>query len=207
MSVHLSRPPDEELRRHLEDQATRELSYPEVGATRQPERLLGRGIRVRYRLSHGRVLLGRGTACFERARRALRGWRHLQLAAAPGLESFELLWPDAPVEPGRCVGVGLRSAGLWHFQPCRIVYVDEVREGPVHADVFAYGTLPDHVLRGEERFAVEHHPGNDTVWYDVLAFSRPRRLALGLAGPWLRRIQDRFAAASTAAMARAVGEA
>ena len=45
---------------------------------------------------------------------------------------------------------------------------------------FAYGTLPDHPERGEERFLVEWNQADDSVWYDLLAVSRP--------GHWLARI-------------------
>lgn len=38
---------------------------------------------------------------------------------------------------------------------------------------FAYGTLPGHVESGEERFQIEWHRSDDSVWYDILAFSRP----------------------------------
>ncbi len=38
---------------------------------------------------------------------------------------------------------------------------------------FAYGTLPDHAGSGEELFLIEWDRGEGSVWYDVLAFSRP----------------------------------
>ena len=50
----------------------------------------------------------------------------------------------------------------------RVVYVEETPE----RFAFAYGTLPSHVERGEERFEVQMHP-DGSVWYVVSAFSRP----------------------------------
>ena len=91
-----------------------------------------------------------------------------------------------------------RGPGFWSFHVGRVVYCDH-ETGPVESHALGWGTLPDHGLRGEERFAVEHHRGNDTVWYDVLAISRPR-LPGRLAAPWLRRLQGRFARDSLAAM-------
>ena len=39
---------------------------------------------------------------------------------------------------------------------------------------FAYGTLPDHAGSGEEGFLVEWGREEGSVWYDILALSRPR---------------------------------
>lgn len=50
---------------------------------------------------------------------------------------------------------------------------------------FAYGTLTCHVERGEERFAVEWL-ADDSVWYDLRAFSRPQLWAARLAKPVAR---------------------
>ena len=85
---------------------------------------------------------------------------------------------------------------------CRIVHV--VREtGPVARFGFAYGTLPDHAGTGEERFLVEWDRASGEVWYDILAFSRPRWLVARLGYPCMRRLQKRFGRESAAAMVRA----
>jgi hypothetical protein len=65
---------------------------------------------------------------------------------------------------------------------------------------FAYGTLGEHAERGEERFAVEWNREDDTVWYDILAFSRPKSLLAIMGYPLSRSLQRRFAVASKAAM-------
>jgi uncharacterized protein (UPF0548 family) len=70
---------------------------------------------------------------------------------------------------------------------------------------FAYGTLTDHGERGEERFTVEFN-SDQTVWYDLFAFSRPNMLAR-LAYPYTRLLQKRFASDSKAAMQKAVQSA
>ena len=81
---------------------------------------------------------------------------------------------------------------------CRIVYVveEQQRYG------FAYGTLSEHAERGEERFTVEWKREEDTVWYDLLAFSKPGPMAR-LGYPLARRLQKRFAHDSKEAMKRA----
>jgi uncharacterized protein (UPF0548 family) len=69
---------------------------------------------------------------------------------------------------------------------------------------FAYGTLPGHLEAGEERFLIEWAHDDDSVWYDILAFSRPRHFLTRL-GKWqVRRLQQRFRDDSVAAMLRAV---
>jgi len=68
---------------------------------------------------------------------------------------------------------------------------------------FAYGTLADHMESGEERFTVEWRRDDDSVWYDLLAFSRPRHPLARLGLRLSRALQRRFARDSLRAMARA----
>ena len=76
--------------------------------------------------------------------------------------------------------------------------------GPIGKFGFAYGTLPGHVESGEERFLVEWDRGDDGVWYDILAFSRPNHILTRLGYPVVRRLQKRFGRDSAASMLRAV---
>jgi uncharacterized protein (UPF0548 family) len=95
---------------------------------------------------------------------------------------------------------------LWWLNACRIVYaVNE--EGPISKFGFAYGTLPGHAATGEERFLVEWDRVRGGVWYDVLAFSRPRRFLARLGSAYLRRVQRQFGPASAAAMRQAIAGA
>ncbi len=104
-----------------------------------------------------------------------------------------------PIARDEVVAVHVRILGLWWINAARIVYtLDEPRRFG-----FAYGTLPDHAESGEERFLVEWHD-DDTVWYDLRAFSRPRHVLARLAYPLTRAYQRRFARGSKAAMERAV---
>ena len=98
-----------------------------------------------------------------------------------------------------------RAGGLWWLNACRIVYVID-EPSPVRRFGFAYGTLPGHVECGEERFCVEHL-ADDSVWYDIRAFSRPRFWMTRLGYPLARRLQKRFAAESKAIMLRVAAEA
>ncbi len=68
---------------------------------------------------------------------------------------------------------------------------------------FAYGTLPGHVEKGEERFAVEWDHGDDSVHYDVLGFSRPKHPMAWPGYPLARSLQRRFARDSKGEIVRA----
>jgi uncharacterized protein (UPF0548 family) len=103
---------------------------------------------------------------------------------------------------GATVCVVFHLLGVWWLNAARIVYELE-EEAPVRRAGFAYGTLTCHVERGEERFSVEWLP-DDSVWYDLRAFSRPRFLGARLARPVARALQRRFVRDSQAAMVAAV---
>ncbi|HLA09180.1 MAG TPA: DUF1990 domain-containing protein [Pyrinomonadaceae bacterium] len=88
--------------------------------------------------------------------------------------------------------VKAHTLGIWTLNAARIVYV--VNEtGDVNRFGFAYGTLPDHVERGEERFLIEWNREDDSVWYDILAFSKPRHRIVRVSHPYARWLQKRFA--------------
>ena len=65
---------------------------------------------------------------------------------------------------------------------------------------FGYGTLPGHAESGEERFSIEWDPADDSVHYDIFAFSRPNWWLARLGYPLVRRCQKTFARASAARM-------
>jgi uncharacterized protein (UPF0548 family) len=187
------RPTDAAIRAFLTDQGRLELTYSAVGAT-------GQTPPAGYVVDHTRTKLGEGEAVFRAARTALERWQQFRL------DWLEATPEDTPIKEGQVVGILARSVGLWWLNACRIVVVlDE--DGPVKRFGFAYGTLPDHAGSGEERFLVEWDRADDGVWYDILAFSRPRHVLARLGYPWVRRVQKRFGRASAAAMRRAVNVA
>ncbi len=190
----LSRPSELAVRTHLERQGAKAFSYPEVGATRPGA---ATALPPDGAIDHNRIQLGSGAEAFERAKAAIRHWEMFNVGWV------ELLWPSAPIEAGTTVGVLVRALGLWYLNCCRIVYLLDDR-GELERYGFAYGTLPDHAESGEERFTVEWNRRDDSVWYDLFAFSRPNHPLTRLGHPYARRVQRRFAAGSLAAMRRAV---
>jgi uncharacterized protein (UPF0548 family) len=186
----LRKPTADDLRRYLASQAESEFSYSAIGATAgEPP--------TGFTVDRSRIQLGHGESTFHAANLALQRWEHFRLG---WLEA----WPsDTPIQTGQIISVLARAFGFWSLNFCRIVYVvDEVT--PVRKIGFAYGTLDDHVERGEERFLIEWHTSDDSVWYDILAFSRPKHTLAWLGYPLVRQTQTRFARDSAAAMLRAV---
>lgn len=161
-------------------------TYDEVGHTRDERSPRG------FAIDHNRVRLGSGPEAFAAARTQLRAWRMF-----PPWTAIEPM--ATPIEEGRALAVLVNALGLWFLNAARIVYViDEPRRAG-----FAYGTLPGHAECGEERFLVERADDN-SVWYDVRAFSRPRFWGARLAYPLTRSLQRRFGRDSKAAMRRAL---
>jgi len=181
----LREPSPQTIAQFIASQTQLPFTYAEVGATNSDPP-------ASYVIDHNRIKLGAGANTFDRAVAALRRW-----------EQFNLGWvkivPDStPLEVGNTVAVRAHTFGLWSLSAARIVYlIDETT--PFRRFGFAYGTLPDHVEQGEERFSVELRE-DGSVWYDILAFSRPHQFAVRLASPLARRLQQRFARESLKSM-------
>jgi uncharacterized protein (UPF0548 family) len=144
-----------------------------------------------------RIKLGEGEPVFEAARAALQRWSQFDLGW------LEVWSPETPIRTGEVVVIVARTFGLWSLNACKIVYVVD-ESGPIRRFGLAYGTLPDHAARGEERFLVEWDQVDNSVWYDILAFSRPNHFLTRLGYPIVRRTQKRFGRESAAAMIKAV---
>lgn len=167
------------------------FSYSRVGATRdgQPDDWFSE--------SRG-TAVGSGLSDYQAAVGAMRSW-----------QMFALSWvcihdATAPIREGEVVAFTSRQLGLWSIHTCRIVYtVDEV-EDSLRRFGFAYGTLQDHAVAGEERFTVTWDAKTDAVRYEITKFSLPQYALLRVAGPLTRSIQARFTTDSFAAMHAAV---
>ena len=191
--VSFQKPAVDSMRRFIAEQAKLDFSYSAVGASAATPP-------AGFVVDRTRIKLGEGEAVYESASAALRRWDHFKLGWVD-------VWsPETPVEAGEVVAVMGRALGLWWLNCCRIVYV--VNEtGPIRKFGFAYGTLPGHVESGEERFVIEWNQGDNSVWYDILAFSRPSQVLIRLGSPIVRRMQKRFGRDSAAAVFRSVNGA
>ncbi len=158
----------------LAEQRHEDLSYPDVGATRG-------AFPDGYRHVRHAVELGRSPDVFARAAEGLRRWQaHVRAGVA-------VRPPDAEVDEGLAVVMTVPVAALYVTVACRVVYLVEqpARSG------FAYGTLPHHLIEGEEAFLVERDD-EGTVRFSVSAFLRPRGLALRAMGPLIEVIDHRL---------------
>jgi uncharacterized protein (UPF0548 family) len=211
--MSLRRPSSEVIHRFLLAQSRLGFTYKAVGSTARvsPSVPTGVGIQIntehttlwiegerssKYAQDHTWIKLGEGEEVFLKAKEALGRWQQFHLGWV------ELSPPETPIEPGAVVAVLSRRLGIWWLNACRIIYVvdDPGRFG------FAYGTLPDHAGMGEERFLVEWDHATEQVWYDILAFSRPRLILTRLGYRYMRRVQKRFGRESAATMLRAVNQ-
>jgi uncharacterized protein (UPF0548 family) len=183
----LRQPSEEAIRPYLARQADEAFSYNDIGCTRaEPWERGG------WNIDRHRVRLGTGRDAFEAAKDAIRRWRMFPQ------NMTRLCGSDRPPEVGRVVGVLYRVwlVPLWILFPACVVYCfDEAVEserGPIERFGFAYGTLADHPEQGEERFSVEWHAADDSVWYDLLSVSRPAHWLARLGYPYTRYEQARF---------------
>ncbi|MBF6415703.1 DUF1990 family protein [Nocardia cyriacigeorgica] len=148
------------------------FTYAEVGATNGPLPAGYHQFSQRRRIGHGRALFDLAGDAVT-AYRMQRGTGIFHTASTP------------TAEPGTLLTVRLGIGPLAITAPCRVVYVlDEPnRRG------FAYGTLPGHPESGEELFAVEYDPSDDSVYGVVTAFSRGATWYTRLGGPLARVVQ------------------
>lgn len=176
----------------IDSQRSQAFTYSPLGLTRNATAPNG------FVVDHNRTQLGAGEADFKRAIDALRAW-----------EMFNLGWvrvhrTTTPIVVDSCVAVVAAFPAIEWANVARIVYtIDEERSGVCRFG-FGYGTLPNHAERGEERFSVEWHADDDSVWYDVFAFSRPAHPLARLGFPFARAAQRRFGRGTLAAMRSAV---
>jgi len=187
----LHEPSLQRIEEFLESQQGAPFSYREVGATRKEAPPY-------YKVDRNRVRLGTGEEAFRVAVAAMRQWKMFDLGWV------RIAWPGAPIQEGTTVAVVARTLGLWSLNATRIVYTLDEVDGRMRRFGFAYGTLREHAESGEERFSVELHRDDGSVWYDLFAFSRPQQTLVQIGYPVSRAYQKRFARDSKAAMVRAV---
>jgi uncharacterized protein (UPF0548 family) len=149
-----------------------EPTYGDVGATltgQQPEG---------FHHDRYEVVLGSGPETFQRAVVGLKSWEAHRL---PGVRVFP---QGQEIRKGVTVILTLGTSVMAIAAPCRIVSVvdGQTRWG------FAYGTLPGHPEQGEESFAVSIS-SDQTVRFEIEAFSRPSDPIVRLSGPIGRGVQ------------------
>ena len=181
---------DDLIRYFLSQQGRLDFSYDSVGYSAHTPP-------VDFVVDSTRIKLGEGEQVYRLAVEGLKNW-----------DQFKLGWVNVqpsqvPIQVGESVAVVARVIGLVWVNACQIVYVVN-ESGPVSRFGFAYGTLPDHAAIGEERFLIEWNHDDNSVWFDILAFSKPRHFLVRLGYPFVRYTQKRFGRESTNAMLKSV---
>lgn len=196
----LHKPTLDEARQYLATLQGSSFSYDAVGCIRTGK------YPPRFNVDHHRVLLGHGADAFVSACQAVCDWRFFPAKVA------DIAPRPEPITVGTMVAVVYHAWPIfvWTLMPARILEViDSTKQGS-HVEVrqfgFTCGTLPGHWEMGEERFLVEWLKSDNSVWYDLLAVSRPRHWLARLGYWFARREQGRFRIESGLAMQAAVKE-
>lgn len=195
--ISLQKPTYDRLKDYLWRHQNVPFTYDQVEGTRGE-------IPAGFTCGRQRVKLGTGRACYLRSKKALQQWKMFPS------EFVELIWP-CPIEKGQVVATLFRAPGCWTLNPCRIVYtIDDLEPDNQGQDIerfgFAYGTVGRHLASGEERFSIEYHHADESVWYEIYCFSKAKHWLAICAYPYLRLQQHRFRGLSAQAMKRTVAE-
>jgi uncharacterized protein (UPF0548 family) len=150
------------------------LTYAEVGAT-------AGALPPGYRHVRAERVIGRGRAAFERAADALLAGEVQRRAGAV------IRLSETPITVGTSVRMLLRVGPLSFRAPAIVVWAERTED----RCGFAYGTLPGHPERGEERFALEL-TASGAVVFRITAFSRPGRWFTRVGAPLARLVQRRM---------------
>ena len=183
------RPSARKIEEFIQDSQSLPLSYDQIGVAKPSP--------SDFKIDQASGVIGRGKTAFERARLALREWRHFELGWV------EIFPKNASIEPGTTVAVLIHHFWFWSLNGCRVLYelgdrLDDTNFG------FAYGTLTNHAEMGEEIFQVSISPGSEEVSYSIRAASKPRAALAWIGYPITRILQARFRRESLAAMQRAL---
>ncbi len=142
-----------------------------------------------YTTDTNEIRLGEGAETFERACAGIRAWQQFALGWA------HIAPHGAPIAIGTTVAVVAHTV-FWTVNPARVVAI----EATERRFSFTYATLPEHVEQGYESFTIAHRP-DTSVWYEIVAVSRPQHPLVWLGYPFARAMQRRFARDSKRAMA------
>jgi uncharacterized protein (UPF0548 family) len=185
-----------------------------------------------FDVDHLRVQLGQGQECFAKAKQAMQAWKmfdvpswleicwpHSAIREGEVLGTLILNMGFYSLTTCRIVytidegssGHNSLSTGIPPSDAAMQSVVHDDQGGGSFKDVwgverfgFAYGTLPCHLVAGEERFVVEWDKTDDTVWYEVLSFSKPQHWMTKLGYPIARWYQEQYHRETAQAMLTAI---
>lgn len=203
------------------------FNHAHAGATEHAPPLPAAVVDDHWVLDHNRVQVGTGKQQFQRAKRLIQQWRHMDLG---------WVQTNSPaISQGNKVCISARSLFIWNRLPLEIVYArseraqlpvppascrssrqlnpadcakpdGSQRRGPAERFTFATSTTGPHQLVGEERFSIEWHQRDNSVWYEIYTISKPATPLARLTYPLVRFHQRHFARQSLQAMVKNLSE-
>lgn len=174
--ILLHRPSTDELLRYLDAQADSTLSY--VGPSVEDD-FAPRG----YKLAKHFFVVGHGIAAFERARASVMSWQVF------GHSWLQLFAATKPPDVGKNVAFRIDGPGVTILNACRVTEVCDQESGTGRTYSFTYATLPDHMVRGIERFEITWRGCDDAVTYTICAYFQAHHLLFKLGYPFARWLQ------------------
>lgn len=193
--LHFSKPSKQAINRIIAAEKNRSFTYPEVGATRiGPNYAQNITDKTHYRFLEHTVVLGRGEETFERAKEAFKQWRMFD-----NLSWLQMCWPEKGITQGTTLAILGFTLGTWWVNTCRIIYVVD-QSGPIEQFGFAYGTLPNNAVSGEECMMIEFNRSENQVYYHLRSFSIGNNVLARIASVHLWSLQKRFARESSAVL-------
>ncbi|EGC29730.1 hypothetical protein DICPUDRAFT_42465 [Dictyostelium purpureum] len=205
----IRRPSESDIKQYISDRREEQFQYSNLYGTQDYAEKHEYELDPKYSqfdVDQVKVKLGTGQECFQKAVEALKKWKQFDLGWV------HLYFNNTPIAVGETVGVLSRQFGFWILSFCRInfVYDGSQEDGSVKYG-FSYGTLKDHVERGEERFVIEWVRDPDSsldkgdVYFEMLSFSEPNYWLSQLGYPVTRYFQSRFSIDACNSMLRSVG--
>lgn len=193
--LSLTKPDSSKLALILAEQSTLSLSYDEVGLSETAIEPAG------YHNNSCQTVLGSGESTYERALSAMKAWNHFDVG------NVRLFPPQPRIEIDTNLLVYAHHCGIWSTNACRILYVINESTDSKRRFGYGYGTLPQHVERGEERFLLELDSRTDEVTYVVSAYSKSNHILVSTFWwPFAIKVQDDFRRNSVQAMKRKCGK-
>src|SRR5262245_22922004 len=187
----LRRPSEDRIREFLRGQLDAPFSYGCPGMLSGP-------VPAGFVADRNGTQVGSGLAAYQAACAALRRWEMFRLG-------WTTLWTDdSEPRPGNVVGILVHRLGVWSLNASRVLRVfAEGAASTARRFGLVYGTLPGHCECGEERFQVELR-SDESVHFEILAYSRPCHPVTCGCRPIIRRFQKQFARGALDAMRGAV---
>ena len=158
------KPGPESISEFLVAQKQQQFSYEHVGASRTKAP-------SGYVVDHNRIQLGEGRIVFDRAKNAIKQWKMFNMRVAR-----IILAGHVPIVEGATVAITVSHLGFWSLNAARIVYTSRNKAQSNGTDSLTV-RCPTTLKWAKNASPSSFTPADESVWYDLYAFSRPRALA------------------------------